>query len=139
MTINYCKITVGWNKTTKNWVSNENVLYKARVKKVHQWVNGVVKEVEFKQIKKDGKWINLEEQGKYIKTKTLYVTRVNHNSSLKKSFKLGKRYQVSMHAGLGQNAGYIYDEDGNAWQLYRSEDVGFFTLCGTYYFEAQYL
>ena len=124
---------------TKNWISNENVLYKARVKKVPQWINGVVEEVEFEQIKKDGKWINLEERGKYIKTKTLYVTRVNHNSSLKKSFKLGKRYQVALHAGLGQNAGYIYDEDGNAWQLYRSEDVGFFTLCGTYHFEAQYL
>lgn len=114
-------------KTSKNWISNENVLYKARVK------GGA------KQIKKDGKWINLEERGKYIKTKTLYVTQVNHNLSVKKSFKHGKRYQVSMHAGLVQNAGYIYDEDGNAWQLYRSEDVGFFTLCGTYHFEAQYL
>ena len=112
---------------TKNWISNENVLYKARVK------GGV------EQIKKDGKWVNLEERGKYIKTKTLYVTRVNHNSSLKKSFKLGKRYQVALHAGLGQNAGYIYDEDGNAWQLYRSDDVGFYTLCQTYHFEAQYL
>lgn len=124
---------------TKNWISNENVLYKARVKKVNQWVNGVAEEVEFEQIKRDGKWINLEERGKYIKTKTLYVTRVNHNSSVKKSFKLGKRYQVALHAGMGQNAGYIYDEDGQPWQLYRSEDVGFFTLCGTYYFEAQYL
>lgn len=111
---------------TKNWISNENVLYKARVK------DGV------EQIKKDGKWIKLEERGKYIKTKTLYVTRVNHNSSLKKSFKIGKRYQVALHAGLGQYAGYIYDEDGNAWQLYRSDDVGFYTLCQTYLFEAQY-
>ena len=124
---------------TKNFISSDNVLYKARVKKVHQWVNGVTEEVEFEQIKKDGKWVNLQERGKYIKTKTLYVTRVNHKSSVKKDFKLGKRYQVNMHSGLGQSAGYIYDEDGNAWQLYRSEDVGFFTLCGTYYFEAQYL
>ena len=123
---------------TKNWISNENVLYKARVKKVPQWINGVVEEVEFEQIKKDGKWIYLKERGKYIKTKTLYCTKVNHKSGVKKDFKEEKRYQVSMHAGLGQNAGYIYDEDGNAWQLYRSEDVGFYTLCQTYLFEAQY-
>ena len=124
---------------TKNFISKENVLYKARLKPVLVCDNNGSRYEDVEQIKKDGKWINLEERGKYIKTKTLYVTRVNHNSSVKKSFKLGKRYQVSMHAGLGQNAGYIYDEDGNAWQLYRSEDVGFFTLCGTYYFEAQYL
>lgn len=124
---------------TKNFISKENVLYKARLKPVLVCDNNGSRYEDVEQIKKGGKWINLEERGKYIKTKTLYVTRVNHNSSVKKSFKLGKRYQVSMHAGLGQNAGYIYDEDGNAWQLYRSEDVGFFTLCGTYYFESQYL
>ncbi|QHJ72699.1 hypothetical protein [Escherichia phage 2725-N35] len=124
---------------TKNFISKENVLYKARVKKVHQWVNGVPEEVEFEQIKKNGKWINLEERGKYIKTKTIYCTKVNQKSELKKYFKEGKRYQVALHAGLGQSAGYIYDEDGNAWQLYRSEDVGFYTLCQTYLFEAQYM
>lgn len=125
--------------TTKNWISNGNVLYKARVKKVPQWINGVVEEVEFEQIKRDGKWIYLNERGKYIKTKTLYCTKVNHKSGVKKDFKENKRYQVNLHAGLGQSAGYIYDEDGNAWQLYRSEDVGFYTLCQTYLFEAQYL
>ncbi|HEF0535420.1 TPA: hypothetical protein R8H58_004464 [Escherichia coli] len=123
---------------TKNFISNDNKLFKARVKKIHQWVNGVAEEVEFEQIKKDGKWINLEERGKYIKTKTLYCTKVNHKSGVKKDFKEGKRYQVNMHSGLGQSAGYIYDEDGNAWQLYRSEYVGFYTLCETYHFEAQY-
>lgn len=111
---------------TRNWISNDNKLFKARVKD------------EVEQIKKDGKWVNLEERGKYIKTKTLYCTKVNHKSSVKKDFKEAKRYQVLMHSGLGQSAGYIYDEDGNAWQLYRSDDVGFFTICGTYYFEAQY-
>ena len=112
---------------TKNWISNENVLYKARVK------NGV------EQIKKCGKWINLEERGKYIKTKTIYCTKVDHRSSIRKYFTEGNRYQVDLHAGLGQFAGYIYDEDGHPWQLYRSEDVGFYTLCETYHFEAQYL
>ena len=121
---------------TKNFISNDNVLYKARtIKKYAEQSNSEVIE----QIKKDGKWINLEERGKYIKTKTLYCTKVNHKSGVKKDFKEGKRYQVALHAGLGQNAGYIYDEDGNAWQLYRSEDVGFYTLCQTYLFEAQYL
>ncbi|QIW88930.1 hypothetical protein CJ19_071 [Escherichia phage CJ19] len=112
--------------TTKNFISNENVLYKARVK------DGV------EQIKKDGKWVNLEERGKYIKTKTLYCTKVNHRSAVKKDFKEGKRYQVNIHAGLGQSAGYIYDEDGNAWQLYRNEEVGFMSLCGTYKWQAAY-
>ena len=131
---------------TKNWISNENVLYKARVKKVYQYIDSSVINpreedhfAEVEQIKKDGKWINLEERGKYIKTKTLYCTKVNHKSGVKKDFKENKRYQVNLHAGLGQSAGYIYDEDGNAWQLYRSEDVGFYTLCQTYHFEAQYL
>lgn len=111
---------------TKNWISKENVLYKARVK------DGV------EQIKKDGKWINLEERGKYIKTKTIYCTKVNHRSSIRKYFTEGKRYQVDLHAGLGQRAGYIYDKEGSAWQLYRDEDVGFVTVCGDYRFEAQY-
>lgn len=123
---------------TKNWISNENVLYKARLKPVLVCDDNGSRYEDVEQIKKDGKWVNLEERGKYIKTRTLYCTKVNHKSGVKKDFKEGKRYQVSMHAGLGQNAGYIYDEDGNAWQLYRSEDVGFYTLCETYHFEAQY-
>ena len=133
-------------KITKNWISNENALYKARVKKVYQYIDSSVINpiaedhfVEVEQIKKDGKWINLEERGKYIKTKTLCCTKVNHKSGVKKDFKEKKRYQVNLHAGLGQSAGYIYDEDGQPWQLYRSEDVGFHTLCQTYHFEAQYL
>lgn len=123
---------------TKNFISKDNQLFKARVKKVHQWVNGVAEEVEFEQIKKDGKWVNLEERGKYIKTKTLYCTKVNHRSSIRKYFTEGKRYQVDIHAGLGQRAGYIYDKEGNAWQLLRDEEVGFITICGDYRFEAQY-
>lgn len=132
-------------KITKNWISNENVLYKARLKKVYQYIDSSVINptaedhfVEVEQIKKDGKWINLEERGKYIKTKTLYCTKVNHQSGVKKTFKVDSRYQVNLHSGLGQSAGYIYDEDGSAWQLYRNEEVGFFTLCGTYLFEAKY-
>ena len=130
---------------TKNWVSKENVLYKARVKKVYQYIDSSVINpreedhfFEVEQIKKDGKWINLEERGKYIKTKTIYCTMVNHRSSIRKYFTEGKRDQVDLHAGLGQRAGYTYDKEGSAWQLYRDEDVGFVTVCGDYRFEAQY-
>ena len=123
---------------TKNWISNENVLYKARLKPVLVCDDNGSRYEDIEQIKKDGKWINLEERGKYIKTKTLYVTKINHKSSVKKDFTQGKRYQVDMHAGLGSNAGYIFDNDGVAWQLYRSDDVGFETVCGTYRFEAAY-
>lgn len=112
--------------TTKNFVTSDNRLLKARVKD------------EVEQVKVNGKWVNLDIKGRYIKTKTLYCTKVNHNSAVKKDFKENKRYKVNLHAGLGQSAGYIYDENGNAWQLYRSEDVGFNTLCETYLFEAQY-
>lgn len=112
---------------TKNFISSDNKLFKARISKV-----GV------DQIKVNGKWVSLDIKGRYIKTKTLCCTKVNHNSSVSKVFTESKRYQVSLHAGMGQNAGYIYDKDGNAWQLYRSDDVGFETLCGTYRFEAAY-
>ena len=124
--------------TTKNWISNENVLYKARLKPVLVCDENGSRYEDVEQIKKDGKWVNLEERGKYIKTKTLYCTKVNHRSAVKKDFKEGKRYQVNIHAGLGQSAGYIYDEDGNAWQLYRNEEVGFMSLCGTYKWQAAY-
>lgn len=111
---------------TKNFVTSDNRLLKARVKD------------EVEQIKVNGKWVNLDIKGRYIKTKTLLCTKVDHSNPLKKSFTEGKRYQISMHSGLGCNAGYIYDNDGDGWQLYRSDDVGFETVCGTYRFEAAY-
>ena len=111
---------------TRNFVTSDNLLLKARVKD------------DVEQIKVNGKWVNLDVKGRYIKTKTLCCTKVNHNSSVSKVFTESKRYQVSLHSGMGQNAGYIYDKDGNAWQLYRDEDVGFTSLCGTYKWEAKY-
>lgn len=129
---------------TKNFISKDNQLFKARVKKEFMYIDSSVENPKaedhffnIEQIKKDGKWVNLEERGKYIKTKTLYCTKVNHKSGVKKDFKEGKRYIVNLHSGLGQSAGYIYDESGFAWQLYR-DDVGFTTLCGTYKMEAKY-
>lgn len=111
---------------TKNWVSSDNKLFKARVK------DGI------EQIKFNGHWEDLSERGRYIKTKTLLCTFVDHKSSLKKHFKEGKRYQVSMNASLGRNAGYIYDESGDGWQLTRDDEVGFDVGCGLYKFQAQY-
>ncbi|WWD11035.1 hypothetical protein CPL00134L_CDS0040 [Escherichia phage Phagiculus] len=111
---------------TKNWVSSDNKLFKARVK------DGV------EQIKANGKWVNLTDRGRYVKTKTLLCTFVDHKSPLKKSFKEGKRYQVYMNASIGFYAGYIYDEDGDGWQLTRDDAVGFGVSYGLYRFEEQY-
>ncbi|MCF0178674.1 MAG: hypothetical protein HUJ97_00310 [Bacteroidales bacterium] len=111
---------------TKNWVSSDNKLFKARVK------DG------FEQIKVDGKWVSPTERGRYLKTKTLLCTFVDHKSPLKKSFSKDKRYQVSMTASLGRNAGYIYDEDGEGWQLTRDDEVGFDVGYGLYKFESSY-
>lgn len=44
---------------TKNFVTSDNCLLKARVKD------------DVEQIKVNGKWVNLDIKGRYIKTKTL--------------------------------------------------------------------
>lgn len=123
---------------TKNWVSSNNKLFKARFRFANEFVNGVVEKVGYEQIKVDGEWVNLDMKGHYIKTKTLLCTKVDHGNPLKKSFTEGKRYQVAMHAGLGRNAGYIYDNEGDGWQLTRDDEVGYDAGCGMYKFEAKY-
>ena len=65
-----------------------------------------------------------------LKTKTLKCTGLNHKNPIKKSFKVGKRYQVESGRALGGVAGYIFDNDGCRWTLYRSE-VGFEVADGT--------
>jgi len=72
-----------------------------------------------------------------LKTKTLKCMALDHSNAMKKSFKVGKRYQVDSGRALGGVAGYIFDEDGCPWNLYR-EDVGFSVADGTT-FEAKYL
>lgn len=72
-----------------------------------------------------------------LKTKTIKCTSVRHDLSGKKHFKAGKRYQVDLSRSVGSNAGYVFDEDGDRWQLYR-EEVGFQCGGGTYLFEALY-
>lgn len=65
-----------------------------------------------------------------LKTKTLKCTGLDHRNPMKKSFKVGKRYQVESGRALGAVAGYIFDEDGCRWTLYRS-DIGFEVADGT--------
>lgn len=65
-----------------------------------------------------------------LKTKTLKCVGLDHKNPLKKSFKVGKRYQVESGRALGGVAGYIFDEDGCRWTLYRSE-IGFDVADGT--------
>ncbi|QAX92089.1 hypothetical protein vBSsoS008_082 [Shigella phage vB_SsoS_008] len=44
-----------------------------------------------------------------LKTKTLKCTGLDHRNPMKKSFKVGKRYQVESGRALGGVAGYIFD------------------------------
>lgn len=71
-----------------------------------------------------------------LKTKTILCTWVDHKNPVKKSFKMGKRYQIEQGRVLGGVAGYVFDEDGDRWTLYR-EEVGF-SAAGVYLFEAKY-
>lgn len=72
-----------------------------------------------------------------LKTKTLKCMRLDHKNPVKKSFTVGKRYQVESGRALGGVAGYIFDNDGCRWTLFR-EEVGFSIADGTT-FEAKYL
>ena len=72
-----------------------------------------------------------------MKTKTLKCMSLDHKNPVKKSFTVGKRYQVETGRALGGVAGYIFDNDGSRWTLYR-EEVGFSIADGTT-FEAKYL
>lgn len=72
-----------------------------------------------------------------LKTKTLKCMSLDHKNPVKKSFTIGKRYQVESGRALGGVAGYIFDNDGCRWTLFR-EEVGFSIADGTT-FEAKYL
>lgn len=72
-----------------------------------------------------------------LKTKTIKCTSVNHAMQTKKTFKPGKRYQIESGRALGAVAGYVYDQDGNRFTLYR-EEVGFSVAGGLAFFEAKY-
>lgn len=71
-----------------------------------------------------------------LKTKTIKCLSLDHKNPVKKSFKVGKRYQMESGRALGGVAGYVFDEDGCRWTLFR-EEVGFSIADGTV-FEAKY-
>uniref|UniRef100_A0A6M5CDX7 Uncharacterized protein n=1 Tax=Vibrio phage Vc1 TaxID=1480731 RepID=A0A6M5CDX7_9CAUD len=58
-------------------------------------------------------------------------------SQIKKTFKADKRYQIEQGRVLGAVAGYVFDEHGDRFTLYR-EEVGFSAAGGAYLFEAKY-
>ena len=125
-----------------NVICNEtNVLMKGRFKKVYQKIAGSedvieVEEFQVKTLVKGSKWQNaVESDYRHIKTKTILCTFVDHSLSVKKTFKQGKRYQVESGRVLGAVAGYVYDEQGDRFTLYRCEE-GF--ECATAKFQAKY-
>lgn len=91
---------------------------------------------EVRELTKGSKWqeANIKDF-RVIKTRTLLCTSVDHSLSVKKTFKKGKRYQIESGRVLGAVAGYVYDEQGDRFTLYRCEE-GF--ECATAKFQAKY-
>lgn len=120
----------------------DNKLMKCRFKTVIVPVNdsGEVVEMEAFQVReltKGSKWAEANiNDFRVIKSKTIKCTFVDHKNPTKKTFKAGKRYQIEQGRVLGGVAGYVFDEDGDRFTLYR-EEVGF-SAGGCYLFEAKY-
>lgn len=113
----------------------DNKLMKARIIDEIQFFETGAFQV--KELTKGAKW----EQANFndfreIKTKTIKCTFVDHSLKHKKTFKAGKRYQIEQGRVLGGVAGYVFDEDGDRFTLYR-EEIGF-SAGGAYLFEALY-
>lgn len=91
---------------------------------------------QVRELTKGSKWqeANIKDF-REIKTKTILCTGVDHSLSVKKTFKQGKRYQIESGRVLGAVAGYVYDEQGDRFTLYRCEE-GF--ECATAKFQAKY-
>ena len=118
-----------------------NVLMNGRYKAVYEKIAGSddvieLEQFQVKSITKGSKWQNaVESDYRHIKTKTILCTFVDHSLSVKKTFKQGNRYHVESGRALGAVAGYVYDEQGDRFTLYRCED-GF--ECATAKFQAKY-
>ena len=121
--------------------NSDNKLMKGRFKAVMVPVNdsGEVVEMEVLQVReltKGSKWKDADiKDFRAIKSKTIKCTWVNHSLEVKKTFKQGKRYQIESGRVLGAVAGYVYDEQGDRFTLYRCEE-GF--ECATAKFQAKY-
>lgn len=92
---------------------------------------------QVRELAKGSKWQDANfNDFREVKSKTIKCTWVDHKNPSKKTFKAGKRYQIEQGRVLGGVAGYVFDEDGDRWTLYR-EEVGF-SAGGCYLFEAKY-
>lgn len=125
-------------------ICNEtNVLMNGSYKTVYQKIAGSddvieLEEFQVRPLAKGSKWISANiDDYRTVKTKTILCTFVDHKMPNKKHFKEGKRYQIEQGRVLGAVAGYVFDEDGDRWTLYR-EEVGF-SASDCYLFEAKYL
>lgn len=116
--------------------NSDNQLLKARI--VDEVLFADAGKFQVKELTKGAKWVDANiSDYRQIKAKTLKCTGLDHSNAMKKSFKVGKRYQVESGRALGGVAGYIFDNDGYRWTLFR-EEVGFSIADGTT-FEAKYI
>lgn len=92
---------------------------------------------QVRDIVKGSKWQDANVNDfRSVKTRTIKCVFVDHSMRVKKHFKEGKRYQIEQGRSLGGVAGYVFDEEGHRWTLFR-EEVGF-SAGGCYLFEALY-
>lgn len=115
----------------------DNKLMKGRIKNDDLIAFEACGVFEVRELAKGSKWVeaNINDY-RVIKSKTIKCTYVDHSLQNKKTFKAGKRYQIEQGRVLGGVAGYVFDEDGDRFTLYR-EEVGF-SAGGCYLFEAKY-
>lgn len=115
--------------------NSDNKLMKGRIVEEVLFESAGVFQV--RELTKGSKWQDANiNDFRVIKSKTIKCTWVDHKNPTKKTFKAGKRYQIEQGRVLGGVAGYVFDEDGDRFTLYR-EEVGF-SAGGCYLFEAKY-
>ena len=117
--------------------NSDNKLMKGRLKNDDLIAFEACGVFEVRELPKGSKWqeANINDF-RVIKTRTIKCTWVDHKNPTKKKFKAGNRYQIEQGRVLGGVAGYVFDEDGDRFTLYR-EEVGF-SAGGAYLFEAKY-
>lgn len=117
--------------------NSDNKLMKGRIKDDNMIAFEETGIFQVRELAKGSKWMDADiNDFRTIKSKTIKCTYVDHSLGNKKTFKAGKRYQIEQGRVLGGVAGYVFDEDGDRFTLYR-EEVGF-SAGGCYLFEAKY-
>ncbi|WP_279027238.1 hypothetical protein [Gibbsiella quercinecans] len=112
--------------------NSENKLMRGRIVEDKD----LIPRFQVRSLAKGSKWADADiKEYRVTRARTILCKTVNHSLGCKKTFKTGKRYQIESGRVAGGVAGIIFDEDGDAWTLYR-EDVGFSTASAT--FEAKY-